>query len=92
MSFYRQGTLKAYVDAFFTVKKKNDTVHREVLWDLLRLRESPTKNIGQLTDLSSGTESAVNCGGKIVHSFSPMKIVMRLGCVLYPSLFNAYVD
>ena len=56
---FRQGMLAAYVD----LKKAFDSVHRESLWDLLRLRGIPAGIIDLLTGLYSGTESAVKCGG-----------------------------
>ena len=56
---FRQGMLAAYVD----LKKAFDSVHRESLWDLLRIRGIPAGIINLLTGLYSGTESAVKCGG-----------------------------
>ena len=43
------------------LKKEFDSVHREALWDLLRLREIPAGIIGLLSGLYSGTENAVKC-------------------------------
>ena len=40
-------------------------MHRETLWDLLRLRGIPARIIGLLTGLYSGTVSAVKCGGGV---------------------------
>ena len=48
---FRQGMLAAYVD----LKKAFDSVHRETLWDLLRLRGIPARIISLLTGLYSGT-------------------------------------
>ncbi|KAG0725535.1 Alpha-N-acetylglucosaminidase [Chionoecetes opilio] len=84
---FRQGMLAAYVD----LKKAFDSVHRESLWDLLRLRGIPARTIGLMTGLYSGTESAVKCGAG-VSSFFPVNTGMRLGCVLAPSLFNTCMD
>ena len=79
--------LAAYVD----LKKAFDSVHREILWDLLRLHGIPARIIGQLTGLYSGTVSAVNCGGG-VSSFFPVNTGVRQGCVLAPSLFDTCMD
>ncbi|KAG0712108.1 ATPase family AAA domain-containing protein 3-B [Chionoecetes opilio] len=79
--------LAAYVD----LKKAFDSVHRESLWDLLRLRGIPARTIGLITGLYSGTESAVKCGAG-VSSFFPVNTGVRQGCVLAPSLFNACMD
>ncbi|KAG0728096.1 putative protein in type-1 retrotransposable element R1DM [Chionoecetes opilio] len=84
---FRQGMLAAYVD----LKKAFDSVHRESLWDLLRLRGIPARTIGLITGLYSGTESAVKCGAG-VSSFFPVNTGVRQGCVLAPSLFNACMD
>ncbi|MEL6802745.1 MAG: reverse transcriptase domain-containing protein, partial [Bacteroidota bacterium] len=80
---FRQGMLAAYVD----LKKAFDSVHREALWDLLRLRGIPARIIDLLTGLYSGTESAVKCGGG-ASGFFPVNTGVRQGCVLAPSLFN----
>ncbi|KAG0718661.1 Transposon TX1 uncharacterized protein [Chionoecetes opilio] len=58
---FRQGMLAAYVD----LKKAFDSVHRESLWDLLRLRRISARTIGLITGLYSGTESAVKCGADL---------------------------
>ena len=79
----RQGMLAAYVD----LKKAFDSVHRETLWDLLRVRRIPARIIGLLTGLYSRTVSAVKCGGG-VSSFFSVNTRVRQGCVLAPSLFN----
>ena len=84
---FRQGLLAAYVD----LKKAFDSVYREALWDLLRLRGIPARIIGLLTGLYSGTESAVKCGGG-VSCFFPVNAGVRQGCVLAPSLFNTCMD
>ncbi|KAG0711023.1 Iron-sulfur protein NUBPL [Chionoecetes opilio] len=84
---FRQGMLAAYVD----LKKAFDSVHRESLWDLLRLQGIPARTIGLITGLYSGTESAVKCGAG-VSSFFPVNTGVRQGCVLAPSLFNACMD
>ncbi|KAG0716716.1 Serine/threonine-protein kinase pelle [Chionoecetes opilio] len=79
--------LAAYVE----LKKAFDSVHRESLWDILRLRGIPARTIGLITGLYSGTESAVKCGAG-VSGFFPVNTGVRQGCVLAPSLFNACMD
>ena len=69
--------LAAYVD----LKKAFDSVHRETLWDLLRLRGISARIIDLLTGLYSGTVSAVKCGGS-VSSFFPVNTGVRQGYVL----------
>ncbi len=78
--------LEAYVD----LKKAFDSVHREALWDLLRLRGIPARTIGLLTGLFSRTESAVEWGAGLP-SFFPVNAGVRQGCVLASSLFNTCI-
>ena len=80
---FRQGMLATYVD----FKKAFDLVHRETLWDLLRLREIPARIIDLLTGLYSGTVSALKCGGGMSSSF-PVNTGLRQSCVLAPLLLN----
>ncbi|XP_070000241.1 uncharacterized protein [Penaeus vannamei] len=47
------GLLAAYID----LKKTFDTVHRESLWEILRLRGIPTRIIGLIASLHTGIES-----------------------------------
>ena len=84
---FRQSLFTAYVD----LKKAFDSVHREALWEILRLRGVPAKIIELISGLYSGTESAVKCGGA-TSDFFPMNSGVRLGCVLAPTLFNTCMD
>ena len=84
---YRESLLAVYVD----LKKAFDSVHRESLWELLRLRGIPTGIINLVSGLYSGTESAVRWCGRN-SSFFPVNSGVRQGCVLAPSLFNTCMD
>ena len=84
---FQRGLLAAYVD----LKKAFDSVHRESLWEILRIRGVPAKIIDLLTGLYSGTDSAVKCGGGVSDLF-PVEAGVRQGCVLAPSLFNTCMD
>ena len=84
---FRRGLLAAYID----LKKAFDTVHRESLWEILRLRGIPTRIIELIANLFTGTESAVRCGGGL-SSFFPVRSGVRQGCVLAPTLFNTCMD
>ena len=84
---FRQGMLAVYVD----LKQAFDSLHRETLWNLLRLRRTPARIIGLLTGLFSGTVSGVKCGGG-VSSFFPVNKGVRQSCVLAPSFFNTCMD
>ena len=84
---FGRGLLAAYID----LKKAFDSVHRESLWEILRLRGIPTQIIGLIASLYTGTESAVKCGGGM-SNFFPVNSGVRQGCVLAPTLFNTCMD
>ncbi|XP_069990660.1 uncharacterized protein [Penaeus vannamei] len=62
---FGRGLLAAYID----LKKSFNTVHRESLWEMLRLRGIPTRIIGLIASLYTGTQSAVKCGGGLSSFF-----------------------
>ena len=66
-------------------------MNRDALWRILGLHEVPPKLINLMSELYSGTESAVRCGGTISDLF-PVVTGVRQGCVLAPTLFNTYMD
>ncbi len=72
------------------ISRKRLTVHRETLWDILRVRGIPAWIIDLMTGLYSGTESAVKCGAGISSSI-PVTSGVRQGCVLAPSHFNTCI-
>ena len=51
----------------------------------------PPKLIDLMSELYSGTESAVRCGGAISDLF-PVVAGVRQGCVLAPTLFSTCMD
>ena len=61
------------------------------LWRILGLRGVALKLIDLMSELYSGTESAVRCGGTISDLFSGVTGV-RQGCVLAPTLFSTCMD
>ena len=58
---FRQGLLAAFVD----LCKALNSVNRDALWRILSLRGVPSKLINLISELNSGTESAVRCGDTI---------------------------
>ena len=62
---FRQGLLAAYVD----LCKAFVSVNRDALWRILGLCGVPPKLIDLMSELYSGTESAVRCGGTISDLF-----------------------
>ena len=83
----RQGLLAAYVD----LCKAFDSVNRDALWRILGLRGVPSKLINLMSELYSGTETAVRCGDNISDLFLVVTGV-RQGCVLTPKLFSSCLD
>ena len=61
------------------------------LWRILGLRGVPPKLIDLLSELYSGTESAVRCGGTISDLY-PVVTGVRLGCILAHTLFSTCMD
>ena len=80
---FRQGLLAAYVN----LCKAFDAVNLEAIWKILGLCGVPSKLINLMSELYSGTESAVRCGDTISDLF-PVVPGVRQGCVLAPTLFS----
>ena len=62
-----------------------------VLWRILGLHGVPPKLINLISELHSGTENAVRCGGTISVLF-PVVTGVRQGYVLAPTLFSNCMD
>ena len=73
----RQGLSAAYVD----LCKAFHSMNQDALWRILGLCEVPEKLINMMSELYSGTESAVRCGDTISDLF-PIVTVVHQGCVL----------
>ena len=58
---------------------------------ILGLRGVPPKLINLMSELCSGTESAVRCGDTI-SDLIPVVAGIRQGCVLAPTLFSTCMD
>ena len=80
--FY-QGLLVAYVDLY----KAFDSVNQDALWRIHGLRGMLPKLINLMSELYSGTESAVRCGD-IISDLFPFVTGVHSGCVLAPTLFS----
>ena len=63
----------------------------DALWRILGLRGVPPKLIDLMSELYSGTESAVRCVGTISDLF-PVVTGVREGCALGPTLFSTCMD
>ena len=74
---FRQGLLAAYVD----LCRAFDSVNWDAPCRILGLRVVPPKLIDLMSELYSGTESAVRCGGTISDLF-PVVTGVCQGCAL----------
>ena len=68
-----------------------NAVNQDALWRILGLRGVPPKLINLMSELYSGTESAVRCSDTISNIF-PVVTGVHQGCVLAPSLFSTCMD
>ena len=66
-------------------------MNRDALWRILGLRGVPSKLINLMSELYSGTESAVRCGDTISDLFSVVTGVHQ-GCVLASTRFSTCMD
>ena len=71
--------------------KAIDSVNRDDLSRILGLRGVPPKLIKLMSELYSGTESAVRCGDTNFDLFLVVTGVCQ-GCALAPTLFSACID
>ena len=66
-------------------------MNQDALWRILGLRGVPPKLIDVMSELHSGTESAVRCGSTNSVLF-PVVTGVHQGCVLAPALFSTCMD
>ena len=66
-------------------------MNQDAIWKSLGLRGAPPNLINMMSELYSGTESAVRCGDTISDLF-PVVAGVRQGCVLSPTLFSTCMD
>ena len=85
--YFRQGLLAADVD----LCNAFDSVNRDAFCRILGLHGVPPKLINLMSELHSGTESAVRYGDTISDLF-PVITGVRQGCVLAPTLFSTCMD
>ncbi|XP_076031807.1 uncharacterized protein LOC143019724 [Oratosquilla oratoria] len=78
---FQKGFLAACVD----LKKAFDSVHCEVLWDLLQISGIPARITELMADLYSGTESAVMHEEDVSNFY--VDIGMSQRCILTPNTF-----
>ena len=82
-----QGLLAADVD----LCKAFDSVNQDALCRILGFRGVPPKRKNLMSELYSGTEIAVRCGGTISDLF-PVVTGVHQGCVVAPTPFSTCMD
>ena len=76
--------------AFFDLTKAFDTIHRETLWTILSKYGCPDKLISMIRLLHDEMTASVICEGQQAEPF-PVKVGVKQGCVLAPTLFALYM-
>ena len=66
-------------------------MNRDALWRIFGLHGVPPKLINLMSELYSGTESAMRCGNTSSDLF-PVVTGVSQGCALAPTLFIACLD
>jgi len=84
---FQQGMLTAHVD----LHKVFDSVNRDALWGILGVRGVSLKLIDLISELYSGTESAVRYGG-VISDLLQVVTGVRQGCVLVRTLSRTCMD
>ena len=68
-----------------------NSLNRDALWRILGLRGVPPKLINLISEIYSGTESPLWCGGSITDLF-PVITGVRQRCSLASAIFSACID
>ena len=74
---------------FVDLRKAYDRVHRDTLWEILRMHGVPSKLINLLTAMLDGASATVIINGKETPSFDLTR-GLKQGSVLSPLLFNIF--
>ena len=85
----RQEFWQVLLAAYVNLCEAFDSVNRDALWKILGIRGVPTKLINLMSNLYSGTESAVRCGDTISDLFPVVTGVLR--GLYWPPHFSALV-
>ena len=76
---------------FVDFKAAFDTVWRDALWKMLRTIGVHKKVVNIIKNLYSNTEGAVVINNHLTKWF-PVKVGVRQGCLLSPTLFNVFLE
>ena len=77
--------------SFMDLEKAYDSVWREGMWQIAEYYGIPAKIVAILKSWYDGIHSCVRLDGEDGDWF-PISTGLRQGCVMSPSLFNAYMD
>ena len=76
--------------AFYDLTKAFDSVHREMLWCILRKYGCPEKFVSILRLLHENMNAVVICNNSTTDPF-PVNVGVKQGCVIAPTLFSLFL-
>lgn len=76
--------------AFFDLSKAFDSIHRPLLWEILKKYGCPTKFINVVRLFHDDMEAAVINGNSTSDKF-PVRVGVKQGCVIAPTLFSIFL-
>ena len=77
--------------AFMDLEKSYDTIDRYGMWQMLRVYGVGGKLLKAVQSFYVDSRACVRVGNDVGEWF-PVNVVLRQGCVMYPWLFNVYMD
>ena len=77
--------------AFLDLQKAHDRVDRDAMWYILRLYGIGGRLLRGVKSLYAGSKACVRVGNEVSEWF-PVRVGLRLGCVMSLWLFNLYID
>jgi len=76
---------------FIDFKAAFDTIWREALWKIMLQIGIPQKVVTIIKKMYDNTKCAVQIGGQLTDCFQ-VKVGVRQGCIMSPTLFNVFLD
>ncbi len=76
---------------FIVFKSAFDTIWREALWKIMLHIGIPQKVVSIIKNIYDDTKCVVQIGGQLTDTF-PVKVGVRQGCIMSPTLFNIFLD
>ena len=77
--------------AFWDLEKAYDRIDRDAMWNVLRLNGIGGRLLRGVKSLYVASKACVWVRNEVSEWF-PVRVGLRLGCVMSPWLFNLYID